>query len=167
MNNIIVTSSEKLIFNDKTYRCVMGKNGVVEDKEEGDWGTPVGCFPIREIFYRKDRVEKIDSVFPVRELSEDDGWCDDPKDEKYNQFVKLPYEASHEKLWREDNLYDIIVVLGYNDDPPVPGNGSAVFMHIARPSYSPTAGCIALATSDLLEILENLEKDATVCIESK
>ncbi len=167
MNNILVYPSGKLIFKEKEYRCVIGKNGITDDKKEGDWATPIGCFPVREIFYRKDKIEKINSVFPIRGLNENDGWCDDLKDEKYNQFVKLPYEASHEKLWREDDLYNIIVILGYNDDPPTPGRGSAIFMHVARPTYSPTAGCIALATPDLLEILENLEKDTMICVEDR
>ena len=162
--NIIVYPSGKLNFGDKEYRCAIGKNGITDDKKEGDWATPIGCFSIREIFYRSDKLEKPNTVFPVRELNEDDGWCDGLEDKKYNQFVKLPYKANHEKLWRDDDLYNIIVVLGYNDDPPVPGKGSAIFMHVARPSYSPTAGCIALNATDLLEIISSVNKETKVCV---
>lgn len=165
--NIIVFPSGKLIFNEKEYRCAIGKNGVTEDKKEGDWTTPVGCFPIREIFYRSDRIEKPKTIFPIRELHEDDGWCDDPQDAKYNQFVKLPYGASFENLWRDDELYDIIVVLGINDDTPVLGKGSAVFMHVACPNYSPTAGCVAMNTDDLLKVLADVEMDTLVCIQKR
>lgn len=100
-------------------------------------------------------------------MREDDGWCDDSKDKKYNQFVRLPYSASHERLWREDELYDIIVVLGFNDDPPIPGKGSAIFMHIARPSYSPTAGCVAMNIGDLLKLLAGVEINTLLCIQQE
>ncbi len=165
MEKIIVKPSGKLYWQGKEFRCAIGKSGVSADKKEGDGATPVGCFPIREVFYRADRISKPESVFPTRELTPDDGWCDDSKDPNYNKQVKLPYRASAENLWREDNLYDVIVVLGYNDDPPVPGKGSAIFIHIARENYSPTAGCIALNLNDLLEILKTINKDVLVCVE--
>lgn len=160
--NLIVTSNSTATLNGKDYRCALGPNGIGLDKKEGDGKTPAGTFPIRKIFYRADRMAKPNTGFPVQSLSEDDGWCDDVNDPKYNQEVKLPYTASHEKLWREDNLYDIIVVLGYNDDPPVPGKGSAIFMHIARPAFTPTGGCIAFSKPDLLEILAIMETGSQV-----
>lgn len=164
MNSIIVKPSGKLFWQDKEYKCSIGKNGVIKEKQEGDGKTPVGCFPIREIFYRSDRISKPESILSIQELSPEDGWCDDSKVANYNKFIKLPYSASHENLWREDNLYDIVVVLGYNDDPPIPGKGSAIFMHVAKENYSPTAGCIALNISDLLEIIKTANKDTLVCI---
>jgi L,D-peptidoglycan transpeptidase YkuD (ErfK/YbiS/YcfS/YnhG family) len=163
-NNIVVKSSGGLFWRNKEYKCSFGKNEVTAEKREGDGKTPIGCFPIREIFYRSDRISKPDSVFPTKELSPDDGWCDDPDDPNYNKHVKLPYAASHENLWRKDNLYDVIVVLGYNDDPPAPGKGSAIFMHAARPNYSPTVGCIALSLSDILELLKGLNADSKICV---
>ena len=165
MKNIIVKSSEKLYWQGKEFRCAIGKSGVLLDKKEGDGATPAGCFPIRAIFYRADRISKPESFFPTRELKPDDGWCDDSNDTNYNKLVKLPYSASHESLWREDNLYDLIVILGYNDAPPVPGKGSAIFMHVARENYPPTAGCVALKLDDLLEILRTINKDTLVCVE--
>jgi len=165
MNNIItVKPSGRLFWQDKEYRCSVGKNGVTKEKQEGDGKTPVGCFSIRRIFYRSDRISKPESAFLIKELSPNDGWCDDPNDSNYNKYVKLPYSSSHENLWREDNLYDIIVILGYNDDPPVPGKGSAIFMHLARPDYSPTAGCIALSLPDLLKLLKGFDVDSKVCV---
>ena len=165
--NIKVYASGRLIFDGKEYRCAIGKNGLTKNTKEGDEATPIGCFHIREIFYRSDKMEKPQTVFPIRELHEDDGWCDDPSDKKYNRFVKLPYDASHERLWREDALYDIIVVLGFNDDPPIPGKGSAIFMHVARPTYSPTAGCITTDVGDLLKLLADVEMNTLVCIQGE
>ena len=167
MNSIIVNSDGFLLFNGKKYKCAIGKNGISNSKQEGDDTTPEGSYKIRKIYYRSDRLKKPDSPFVTEELKKSDGWCDDPSDPKYNKFVSLPYLASHEELWREDNLYDIIVVLGYNDSPPVPGKGSAIFVHIARPDYLPTAGCITLARDDLLEILRNCRKDTEVVIGNK
>ena len=162
--NILINPSGQLSWQGKNFKCALGRGGIVKDKKEGDGATPVGCFPIREIFYRADRISKPESVFSARELQPDDGWCDDSADENYNKHIKTPYTASHESLWREDNLYDVVAVLGYNDDPPVPGKGSAIFMHVARENYSPTVGCIALAPTDLLDILKTADKDTLVCV---
>jgi L,D-peptidoglycan transpeptidase YkuD (ErfK/YbiS/YcfS/YnhG family) len=163
-NKLIVYPSGKLVWKDKEFKCALGRYGVLVDKKEGDGGTPVGCFPLRRVYYRSDRLEKPETMLPITALTSNDGWCDDLKDANYNKFVKLPYSASYENLWREDNLYDVIIILGYNDNPPVPGKGSAIFMHVARPSYSPTAGCIALSLPDLLKLLKELNTDSVVCI---
>ena len=161
---ISVSSSGVLVFKGKEYRCAIGKGGVNTDKKEGDGATPAGCFPLREVFYRQDRIPDLHAPLPMSPLSPDDGWCNDPRDPSYNRKVKLPYVASAESLWRDDHLYDVIVAVGYNDDPPVPGKGSAIFMHVARENYSPTAGCIALAEQDLREILGSLSPGAEICI---
>jgi len=107
------------------------------------------------VLFRADKLSLPQTNLPVSAIAAHDGWCDDPAHLNYNQQVTLPVEASAETLWRDDALYDVIVVLGYNDDPIVPGKGSAIFMHIARPDYSPTEGCVALAQDDLLKILKN------------
>ena len=136
------------------------------DKREGDGATPIGCFPIRKVFYRPDKFEgSPETIFPTQALTQDDGWSDDVNLPEYNQLVKLPYHGSHEKLWRDDNLYDIIITIGYNDDPPIAGKGSAIFMHVAREEYTPTAGCIALSREDLLEILRTADATIQVCIQ--
>ena len=164
MAHINVSSSGSIEFLGKKYKVALGKNGVTEYKKEGDEATPVGCMPIREIFYRSDKIQKPDTMLPINALHETDGWCDDPEDPNYNKLVRLPYKAGHEKLWRDDDLYDIIVILGYNDDPPKSGKGSAIFMHIVRDNYSPTAGCIALSLKDLIEILKKANKETHVCV---
>jgi L,D-peptidoglycan transpeptidase YkuD (ErfK/YbiS/YcfS/YnhG family) len=136
-----------------TFRCALGRGGVRQDKTEGDGATPAGRFPLRRVIFRADRLSRPETALPATAVTSDQGWCDDPNDPSYNQLVRLPFAASHEVLWREDHLYDVIVVLGHNDSPAVPGKGSAIFMHVARPDYGPTDGCIALALEDLLQLL--------------
>lgn len=160
--DIVLADSGTLVWQGKQYRCAVGAAGVSAVKREGDKKTPAGSFPIRQVLYRSDRVEKPPTSLPVRALEPDDGWCDDPKDAKYNRLVKLPYPASHEKLWRENRIYDVIAVLGYNDDPVVPGRGSAIFLHLARDGYPPTDGCIAVSLSDMVEILGSISKETNL-----
>jgi L,D-peptidoglycan transpeptidase YkuD (ErfK/YbiS/YcfS/YnhG family) len=148
------------------YRCAVGRSGIGHKHSEGDGLTPIGVWPVRYVFYRPDRRSKPDTTLALRTLSPVDGWCDAPDDPHYNQLVKRPYPASHEALWRDDRLYDLIVVLGFNDDPVIPGKGSAIFLHVARDDYSPTEGCIALALPDLLAVLRVAAPDSTVRVEA-
>jgi L,D-peptidoglycan transpeptidase YkuD (ErfK/YbiS/YcfS/YnhG family) len=136
-------------------RCALGPAGVVAaaDKREGDGATPLGAWPLRRVLYRPDRRAPPATGLPVTALAPDDGWCDAVGDPAYNQAVKLPYPASAETLWRDDAVYDLIVVLGYNDQPVADGAGSAIFLHLARPDFSPTQGCVALASEDLEALL--------------
>lgn len=138
-------------------RCAIGPAGIADKSREGDGVTPRGTFPLREIFYRADRVKTIQTILPQWKIERDDGWCDAPDDSQYNRLVKLPYTASAEHLWREDHLYDIVVVVGFNDDPVYPGRGSAIFLHLAKPGYAATEGCVALAADDLIAALEQLQ----------
>lgn len=134
-------------------RCALGRTGIRADKREGDGATPAGVFPLRRLLYRPDRLALPTTSLETLAIRPDDGWCDDPADPRYNRPVRLPYPARHEALWRDDRLYDLVVVLGHNDDPVVPGRGSAVFLHVAAADYAPTAGCVAVATGDLLDLL--------------
>lgn len=136
-------------------RAAFGRGGVVEAdaKREGDGATPLGTWPLLRVLYRADRVAAPRTTLPVTPLAPEDGWCDDPADAFYNRPVTHPYPASAERLWREDGLYDVVVVLAHNDAPPVPGLGSAIFLHCARPDYAPTEGCVAVARDDLLAVL--------------
>jgi L,D-peptidoglycan transpeptidase YkuD (ErfK/YbiS/YcfS/YnhG family) len=136
-----------------SFRAALGYGGVKADKREGDGGTPAALLPLREILYRPDRLAPPQGIVPARPLTPLDGWCDDPADPAYNRAVQLPYAASAEALWRDDASYDIIGVLGWNDDPPVPGNGSAIFLHLARFDYASTEGCIALELDHLRRTL--------------
>jgi L,D-peptidoglycan transpeptidase YkuD (ErfK/YbiS/YcfS/YnhG family) len=149
---------------DRRFRCALGGAGVTTAKREGDNATPAGTFPLRRVYYRADRVPPPETALPVTPLSTGDGWCDAPDDPRYNQPVRLPYPARHEKLWRDDHVYDVIVVLGYNDAPAEPGKGSAIFMHVARPGYAPTEGCVALALSDLQAVLATCGPDTRIKI---
>jgi len=148
-----VTAAGILEFGGQRMECALGRAGITRDKTEGDGATPAGNFALRRVLFRSDRIGPPDTALPTRPLQPSDGWCDDPRDPAYNQPVTLPYRASAEALWRDDGLYDVIVILGHNDDPPGPGAGSAIFMHVARPTGAPTEGCVALALPDLLAVL--------------
>lgn len=136
-------------------RCALGRSGIGVDKREGDGRTPAGRWPMRRLLYRADRLPAPASALMSAALRPQDGWCDAPADPAYNRPVHLPYPASAENLWREDGVYDLIVPLGYNDAPVVPGAGSAIFLHLARLHYAPTEGCVALALDDLLAVLRD------------
>jgi L,D-peptidoglycan transpeptidase YkuD (ErfK/YbiS/YcfS/YnhG family) len=136
-------------------RCVLGRAGVIEatTKREGDGATPLGAWPMRRVFYRPDRISSPQTHLPVVALAPGMGWCDDPASPDYNHMIVLPFTASHEKLWRADGLYDLIVELGYNDAPVVSGRGSAIFLHVAAPGFSPTEGCVATDINALLSLI--------------
>jgi L,D-peptidoglycan transpeptidase YkuD (ErfK/YbiS/YcfS/YnhG family) len=134
-------------------RCAIGRTGVRAEKREGDGATPAGTFALRRVLFRPDRLAAPRTALPVAPIAPDDGWCDDPAHPDYNRPVGLPFTASHEAMWRTDGLYDVVVVIAHNDDPPVPGLGSAVFVHVATADFGPTAGCVALARDDLLRLL--------------
>lgn len=164
---ITVHPDGRLVWPGGSFRCSLGRGGIRMDKREGDGATPVGSFPLRRVLWRPDRLERPDTGLPVQPIAPDDGWCDDPADPAYNRPVKRPHAASHEELWREDGVYDVIVVMGHNDEPVVPGLGSAVFLHVTRPAaapaaadadapaWEPTAGCVALPLPDLLRLLKD------------
>ncbi|MBM3565201.1 MAG: hypothetical protein FJX42_03700 [Alphaproteobacteria bacterium] len=146
-------TSGTLAWRDTTVVCALGRGGVSADKREGDGTTPAGLMPLRYVLFRPDRLAAPPSRLPVRPITPQDGWCDDPARSEYNRPVSLPFAGHHEVLWRADRVYDVIVVLGWNDAPAVPDKGSAIFMHVARPDFSPTEGCVALTQDDLLRLL--------------
>ena len=139
--------------------CLVGKAGLIaaSDKREGDMATPVGDWPLRRVYYRPDRVALPATSLPSIALTPAMGWCDDPGDANYNMPVELPFNASHERLWREDGLYDFIVVLGHNDSPPRPFLGSAVFLHLYEQDTPHTAGCVAIAKDDMVALLRTAD----------
>ncbi|MGD0144544.1 MAG: L,D-transpeptidase family protein [Rhizomicrobium sp.] len=149
-------SAGTLRFGSFAAPCALGRAGILGPKREGDGGTPAGTFPLRELRYRADRIAAPPVThLPLYITTRTDGWCDAPDDPAYNRLVKLP--ASAETLWREDRLYDLVVVIGYNDRPVMPGAGSAIFLHVAfeqKGRLMPTAGCVALRASDLLRVLQ-------------
>lgn len=144
-----------LAFAGRTVRCALGRSGVIAaaDKREGDGATPLGDWPIRRVLYRPDKGPPPRTALPLQPIAPDDGWCDAAADPAYNRPVTLPYPARAERLWRDDDLYDRVVVLAHNDDPPVPGLGSCIFLHVARKGCGPTEGCVALSREDLDALL--------------
>ncbi len=142
-----------LRFQGGVFRCAIGKGGRRADKREGDGATPIGLLPLRRLLYRADRLAPPRAAVQVAPIAPDDGWCDDPAHADYNSQIRLPHPAPHEELWRADAIYDVIGVLGWNDAPVLRGRGSAIFLHLARPGFSPTEGCVALEQRDLLRVL--------------
>lgn len=167
MVDIIVLSDSQLRVGDALYQCAIGKAGFVEAnvKQEGDLKTPKGVYALRECWYRADKVQQPSTHLPLREISHADGWCDDSIHKDYNRHVTLPFDASHETLWRDqDDCYDVIVPIGYNDQQPEAGRGSAIFLHVAKPDFSGTEGCVAMAKQDLQEILGLLGTESQIRI---
>jgi L,D-peptidoglycan transpeptidase YkuD (ErfK/YbiS/YcfS/YnhG family) len=161
---IIVKRSENLLFKNLKFRCSLGKNGVTKNKVEGDKCTPSGIYRLKQVFYRADRIKKITTNLKKIKIKKNMGWCDDSSSKKYNQLIKIPNKFSHEKLYRKDRIYDIIVVLNYNMNPVIKNKGSAIFMHIAKKNYSKTLGCIGLKKKDLFEILNKVKKNNKIRI---
>jgi L,D-peptidoglycan transpeptidase YkuD (ErfK/YbiS/YcfS/YnhG family) len=145
-------------------RVALGRSGIVALKREGDGGTPLGRFPIRQVLYRADRISRPRSLLPTRAISGHDGWCEDSTDRNYNRLVKLSPGSNADRLQRIDHLYDLVLVLGYNDRPLVKGKGSAIFVHMARPGYTPTAGCIGLSSRDLQALLAQIRSASQIIV---
>ncbi len=164
--DIEVISSDRVLWHGDDYRCAVGRGGIGVKRGEGDGVTPIGRFPLRRVFFRPDRLEPPDTRLSVRPLNADDGWCDDATDRSYNRLVQRPFPSRHERLWRDDDVYNLVVEVGYNDSPPIPGLGSAIFMHVARPDFSPTEGCVALAATDLLKILSECDDETQLLVKS-
>lgn len=156
MNSDIVVKGQEIEWKQQTFPCAIGQKGFTHNKKEGDKCTPIGRFPLRKIFVRSDRIGNIMTNLPLQEITPQDGWCDDPKDPNYNQFIRKPFLASHEHLWRNDHVYDIIIAVGYNDNPVCPEKGSAIFIHLLHENNAPTQGCIALKKENLLKIIPEL-----------
>ncbi|MBO6947784.1 MAG: L,D-transpeptidase family protein [Rhodospirillales bacterium] len=150
---IRVFADNVLEFRNRRYRCALGRSGVRRDKKEGDGATPTGRYPLKRLYIRRDRIPEIETALPVTDINPNDGWCDDQARPEYNTAVRLPYDGSHEVMYRDDHLYDLVIEIGHNDTPPIPGAGSAVFIHIAKPDYAPTEGCVALHVNDLRDLL--------------
>jgi len=163
---IIVSCARKTIQIDgKNYPCRIGRGGSIAAKmgAEGDEKTPKGEYFVRFGLYRADRLPgPPPTKLTLRSLQKEDGWCDDPGHAAYNRFVRLPFNGSHEKLWREDGAYDVVLVISHNDSPPVPGLGSAVFIHIAQPDDRQTLGCVALAPDVMIRLLSSINPGAVL-----
>jgi len=161
---IIIKKSGYIEYKNLKFRCALGKAGIKKKIEEGDNITPEGTFKIIRVYYRCDKIKKIVTSIKKKVIKKNMGWCDDPASNSYNKEIKLPNKFGHEKLYRKDNLYDLILVLNYNVNPIIKNKGSAIFIHIAKKKYVQTAGCIALNKKDLFELLKIIKKNTKIKI---
>lgn len=151
---IAVEPTGFIVFDGQRLRCALGRGGLSTHKREGDGTTPIGAFKLGRVFYRPDRCADVPITgLKVQAMAPSMGWCDDPTHPDYNQLIALPHRARHEILWREDHVYDVVVEILYNAEPIISDRGSAIFMHVAKPNYTPTEGCIALKYDDLISLL--------------
>ena len=160
----ILIKNKKLSFNNYKVKCSVGKRGIGVKKREGDQITPKGKFKIKYILYRKDRVPNLKTKLKKMVINKNMGWCDDPKSEFYNKLIKLPFKYNFERLYRSDNIYDIILVLNFNLNPVQKNKGSAIFIHIAKRNYKSTSGCIAINKKNLKKILKKINKRTLIKI---
>ena len=161
---IIVKKSGYLNYKNFKFRCALGKNGIKKKVKEGDFITPKGKYKLIKIYYRPDRIKKINSPLKKVRIKKNMGWCDDVNSKYYNKQIKINDKISHERLYRKDSLYDIIVVLNYNLNPIIRGKGSAIFLHVAKKNYSKTQGCIALKRNELLNLVSKIKKNTQIRI---
>ena len=152
----VLIKKNHLVLKDYKIKCAVGKRGISKKKREGDLITPKGIFKIKKVYYRKDRVKNLITKIKKIAIKKDMGWCDDPKSQKYNKSVKFPFKYRSEKLFRSDNIYDIILVLDFNMSPTIKNKGSAIFIHVAKNDLRPTKGCIAIKKRELKKILKFL-----------
>jgi L,D-peptidoglycan transpeptidase YkuD (ErfK/YbiS/YcfS/YnhG family) len=161
---IIVKKTGYLKYKNLKFRCALGEAGIKKKEKEGDSVTPKGTFKIIKIYYRPDRIKNITTDLKKIKIKKNMGWCDDSRSHFYNQQIKLPNKFGHEKLFRNDNLYDLILVLNYNINPTIKHKGSAIFIHIAKNSYKKTKGCIALKKEHLMELISKIKKNTKIKI---
>ena len=160
---IIVKKSGYLKYKKFEFRCALGKAGIKNKTKEGDNITPKGTYKAIKLFYRTDKISKIKTILKKFKIKKNMGWCDDPRSKFYNKEIKLPSLYSHEKLYRKDNIYDIVVVLNYNFKPVIKNKGSAIFIHVTN-KYKSTQGCIALKKEDLIKLLSAIKKNTKIKI---
>ena len=161
---IIVKKSGYLQYKNLKFRCALGKAGIKKKEKEGDNVTPKGIFKITSMYYRPDKIKNIITAVKKIKIKKNIGWCDDPNSHFYNQQISLPNKFGHEKLYRNDSLYDLILVLNYNVNPIIKNKGSAIFIHIAKKNYKKTKGCIALKKKHLIELVLKIKKNTKIKI---
>ena len=160
----ILINKKYLTYNNYKAKCAIGKRGIGNKKKEGDLITPKGIYKVKYVLYRRDRVKNIRTKLKKIIIRKNMGWCDDVRSSQYNKLIKLPSNYSHEKLYKKDNIYDIILVLNYNMRPIIKNKGSAIFIHVSRRNYKKTEGCVALKKIHLIKVLRGLKKNTAVRI---
>ena len=160
---IRLKNKDTLLFDDFIFQCSIGKNGITIKKKEGDYCTPTGTFSLKTLYYRPDRVQKPETEIITKKISKNMGWCNDPKNKKYNSLINIKEKMRYEKIYRQDHKYNFLIVIDYNLKKPIPYKGSAIFIHLTN-NYKPTAGCIALKEKDLLILLKLVNKKTKIKI---
>ena len=160
----IYVSKKYLTYQNNKVKCAIGKKGIGKKQKEGDQITPRGTFRVKNILYRKDKINYFRSVIKKTPIKKNMGWCDDPKSKDYNKLIKYPFNYKSEKLYRSNNIYDIILVLDFNMHPIKKNKGSAIFIHISNNKYSPTQGCIAIKKKELLKLIKFIDKKTKIFI---
>jgi len=161
---ILVKNKSSINLDDFIFKCCVGKNGITNLKMEGDLKTPKGLFQIENLYFRKDRLEKPNTKLKCIEIKENMGWCDDIKSKNnYNRIIKIPSKLSHEKLFRKDHKYDLLIPIKYNFNRPILGKGSCIFIHLTN-DYKATKGCIALKKKDFLIMLNLIKTTSKIKI---
>ena len=163
----IFINQKYLTFKNYKVKCAIGKKGIGSKKKEGDLITPRGKYKVKYVLYRRDRIKKIQSEVRIIKIKKNMGWCDDPRSRNYNKLIKLPSNYGHEKLFKKENTYDIILVLNYNMRPIKKNKGSAIFIHVSKKNFKKTEGCVAIQKRDLLKIVKEIKKNTKVIIESQ
>ena len=153
-----------LIFQNYKVKCAIGKRGINNKKKEGDLITPKGTFKIKKLLYRRDKIGAINTNLKKTVIKKNMGWCNDIKSKDYNKLISFPFRFTAERLYRKDNIYDLILVLNYNMDPIRKGKGSAIFIHIAKNNFGATEGCVALKKNNLIKVIKKLNKNIKVII---
>ena len=156
-------NKEYLIIDEFKFKCSIGKKGLKLKKKEGDNCTPRGVFKIGKVYYRPDRIKKLDTILKTKAITKNMGWCDDPYNKNYNKEIILNKKNKGEKLFRKDNVYDILIIIEYNTKKTQPFKGSAIFIHLTK-NYSQTKGCIALKKNDLLILLKIIDRKSKIKI---
>ena len=160
----IYISKKYLTYQNNKVKCAIGKKGIGRKQKEGDQITPRGTFRVKDILYRKDKISYLRSIIKKTTIKKNMGWCDDPKSKDYNKLIKFPFNYKSEKLYRSNNIYDIILVLDFNMHPIRKNKGSAIFIHISNSKYSSTQGCIAIKKKELLKLIKFIDKKTKIFI---
>ena len=160
---IRLKNKDTLKIDEFSFKCCIGKKGLKTKKVEGDLATPKGTYLLKKLYYRSDKFKKIETSLPKIKIRKKMGWCNDPKNMFYNSLIKIRKKVKHEKMYRKDRKYDLVIVIDYNLKKPIPFKGSAIFIHLTQ-NYKPTAGCIALSKNDMLVLLKIINKKTKINI---
>ena len=160
---IRLKNKDTLKIDEFSFKCCIGKKGLKTKKVEGDLATPKGTYLLKKLYYRSDKFKKIETSLPKIKIRKNMGWCNDPKNRFYNSLIKIRKKVKHEKMYRKDRKYDLVIVIDYNLKKPIPFKGSAIFIHLTK-YYKPTAGCIALNKNDMLVLLKIINKKTKINI---